>query len=116
MRLPIALMPIGAVAIGAGAVLAAGLGAAGGSEAVGEPGPPDYTPGHVLMVVGAITMLGGLILFAHDWETGVRQGNVESPKTLPPSTDVPTGGWRERSPEERALPAATLAPLYVLRF
>ena len=124
----IALLPIGAATIAGGfwAVIAAGLGAAGGSEAVGEPGPPNYTPGTVLIVVGAVAMVGGVILLLHDWETDVRQRNVEPPKTLPPSTDLPTeqrswpasfpGGWRERSPEERALPTATLAPLWVLRF
>jgi hypothetical protein len=114
----IALLPIGAATIAGGvfAVFAAGLGAAGGSEAVGEPGPPNYTPGTVLIGVGAAAMLGGLILFAHDWETDVRQSNAEPPKTLPPSTDLPTGEWRERSPEERVLPAAMVAPFWGLRF
>lgn len=117
----VALVPIGALTMGAGAlvVFAAGNGATRGSEALGEPGPADYTLGHVLMIVGAVTILAGLILFVHDWETGVRQGNVENvepPSTLRPATELPTGGWRERSPEERALPTATVVPLGVLRF
>jgi hypothetical protein len=124
----IALLPIGAATIAGGffAWFAAALGSAGGSEAVGEPGPPNYTPGTVLIVVGAVAMVGGVILLIHDWGTDVRQTNVEPPKPLPPLPDPPspdrpppdlfTGGWRERSPEERALPAAMVAPLWGGRF
>ncbi len=81
-------MPIGVLTIATGCfgMLFAGSDAGyGGSE--GEPPSPNYTPYAVLVVVGAVAVVGGIVLLVH-----------------------------ERSPEERALPAATMAPLWGLRF
>jgi hypothetical protein len=115
----VALVPIGLLtsAVGCLAMYVAAIDSSyGGSEAVGEPGPPNYTPGAALVVVGAVAVIGGLVLLAHDWETGV-QGAAPPPRPPAPLMNYDSaGGWRERSPEERALPSTTIAPLWGLRF
>jgi hypothetical protein len=116
--LGVALVPIGVLTIGAGCLgmFAAGIGSSyGGSDAIGEPGPPNYTPYAVVIVVGAVAVVGGIVLLVHDWETGVKSTG-QPPKPPAPLMDYPAGGWRERSPEERALPSASIAPLWGLRF
>ncbi len=110
------LVPIGVLssAVGCLGMLFAGSDAGyGGSE--GEPPPPNYTPYAVLVVVGAVAIVGGIVLLVHDWETGVKRTD-QPPKPPAASTGYPAAGWRERSPEERALPSTTIAPLWGLRF
>jgi hypothetical protein len=113
----VALVPIGAatIATGLAANFMAGIGSAGGSDPNGEPGPPNYTPGTVLIVAGAVMILGGVCLFLHDWATTVQPSNAQPVRELSPP-QYPDGGWRERSPEERAFPTATITPLWALRF
>jgi hypothetical protein len=119
----IVLIPIGATASIAGAfvVALAPLASAGGSDPSAPP-PSDssaLTLGWSLVGLGAVALVGGVLLIASNASTSVQQ-QVSStvPTTLASQGDpwrlVPQ--WRESAPEDAAMPRAMEAPVWSVRF
>jgi len=114
--LGIVLEPAGFAALVGGLFWAwTSLATGGGSEA-NEPPPPSPTPGYVVAGLGAAAIIGGIVLIVHDATTDVQQQNSARANPVPPSSSATAPVWREPTPEERALPVATVAPLWGVRF
>ena len=110
------LVPIGVLAILGGSYLTlAALASGGGSEAI-QPPPPSPVPGEIVIGLGAAVVIGGVVLLVHDATTSVRQASAAPAAPPPAASGPPAPAWRERTPEERALPVAAVAPLWVGRF